>query len=1482
MIIVRCRTRPATFTAIIALASVLTFLLIPGTARADSWTLEADSGIGIPYSTWGTTVGCFASFDDGSGERLFAGVYNTDENTTGGKVFRCDGPDPDDWTQVNTDGFGSGGNHSILSMAVFAHGGTEYLYVGTSGDGLRGCRVYRTAGVGGPPYTDWELVNTVGFGDANNHWASAMAVYEVEGTDCLYVGTYNGSGGEVWRTAGTGEVPYTDWTQVNTNGFGDNDNYRIDSMVVYEHDSISYLYVGTRKSPGNGCELWRTAGAGSPEHTDWTQVNTDGFGSANNQSVASMVEFAHDGTSYLYASVYNAHERGAVYRTAGGGGPPYTWTRVDNGSFGFNLGCMSLAAFSHDATDYLYVGTAGEGKLWRTAGGGGPPYNDWTQVNSDYFDAGHNNSSVERLAVFGGDLYAGVVNYQSGCEVWRSAGTSTVPYTDWAQANMNGFSANNSREVAAMAEFKGQLYVGTFNKSTGCQVYRCDGPDPGDWTQVNENGFGDSANRKVTSMAVFSHGGQEYLYAGTGTEKGYGARLWRTKAEGGPPYNWENVADGLSNNDLSITSLAVFSHGGTEYLYAGTRSTGGCRLWRTAGTGDVPYTDWEPVNDDGFGNFHNQEVSSMTAGGGYLYAGTANDAGSEVWRSAGSGSVPYDDWTRVNTDGFGYHCRKCSSLAMFAGSLHAGASGWVLRYGGGTNWSRVNDYGFGDHDNVDVCSMLPLGGFLYAGTSNREDGCQVWKSVGAGGPPYTDWEKVNGGGFGSANNMSASALSWHNDRLHAGTLNYMDGCEVWGGTVRGTITSVVPCSAPAGSEVTVNGAGFGSERGASFLSFGSTRATTYSEWGWDSITCTVPPTAVGSADITVTTHWGETSNAFPFTLEYPVPTVTSLSPSRRTEGSGAFTLTVNGTNFVNDSVVKWNGNNRTTTYVNPTRLTASIPASDVKSAGTAQVTVFNPAPGGGTSDARIFTINAAPVTTPTISSINPEYGPPGTTVTISGNNFGNTRGTTKKGRSVQASSYVSFNGVQATKYLQWTNTEIKASVPQGATSGPVTVVVNGASSNADRTFTVNYPTWYLAEGTTDWGFDTYISIQNPNDTEVKAKVTYQTKSGPEEKAEITLPAASQTTINPRDDLGATDFSTKVKCTTAGKTIAVDRTMTWNKAGSEEAHCSVGVTAPGTTWYMPEGSASWGFECWLLIQNPDPTNTATCQVTYMIENVGARTVTRTVPPATRSTFNMADDMADVAVKDASIQVTSDIPVIPERAMYRNDRREGHDSIGTTTPATDYYLAEGATGYNVNYITYVLVQNPNTSATDVNISYQTGTGIVTGPSFRMDPNSRKTIRVNDQLPANTDVSTHVQGSQPIIAERAMYWNNGTGEACHDSIGMASPHTTFYLPDGQSSSGRETWTLVQNPNGADVQVDITYMTPTGEGNVRKTETIPANSRKTFNMAEHSGMNGRASIMVSSRGASVMVERAMYWNNRGAGTDTIGGAGTRPRKRE
>ena len=81
-----------------------------------------------------------------------------------------------------------------------------------------------------------------------------------------------------------------------------------------------------------------------------------------------------------------------------------------------------------------------------------------------------------------------------------------------------------------------------------------------------------------------------------------------------------------------------------------------------------------------------------------------------------------------------------------------------------------------------------------------------------------------------------------------------------------------------------------------------------------------------------------------------------LVPGDKSPGSAAFTLTVNGTGFVSGATVNWNGSARTTIFVSSSQLTATINATDVAAAGTANVTVTNPAPGGGVSNVAHFEV----------------------------------------------------------------------------------------------------------------------------------------------------------------------------------------------------------------------------------------------------------------------------------------------------------------------------------------------------------------------------------------------------------------------------------------------------------------------------------------------------------------------------------------------
>lgn len=93
----------------------------------------------------------------------------------------------------------------------------------------------------------------------------------------------------------------------------------------------------------------------------------------------------------------------------------------------------------------------------------------------------------------------------------------------------------------------------------------------------------------------------------------------------------------------------------------------------------------------------------------------------------------------------------------------------------------------------------------------------------------------------------------------------------------------------------------------------------------------------------------------------PTPMITFITPSRTLVGSEGFTLTVNGTNFVATSMVNFGGMEVASTFVSSTELQAAIPAAALASTGTPTVTVSNPAPGGGASNAANFTIGTNPV-----------------------------------------------------------------------------------------------------------------------------------------------------------------------------------------------------------------------------------------------------------------------------------------------------------------------------------------------------------------------------------------------------------------------------------------------------------------------------------------------------------------------------------------
>jgi hypothetical protein len=92
----------------------------------------------------------------------------------------------------------------------------------------------------------------------------------------------------------------------------------------------------------------------------------------------------------------------------------------------------------------------------------------------------------------------------------------------------------------------------------------------------------------------------------------------------------------------------------------------------------------------------------------------------------------------------------------------------------------------------------------------------------------------------------------------------------------------------------------------------------------------------------------------------PVPSLSSVSPTSVTAGSGDFTLTATGASFVSGAQIFWGATSLATTVLSASSASATVPASLVATAGSAAILIVNPTPGGGASSASTFTIEGAP------------------------------------------------------------------------------------------------------------------------------------------------------------------------------------------------------------------------------------------------------------------------------------------------------------------------------------------------------------------------------------------------------------------------------------------------------------------------------------------------------------------------------------------
>ncbi len=285
-----------------------------------------------------------------------------------------------------------------------------------------------------------------------------------------------------------------------------------------------------------------------------------------------------------------------------------------------------------------------------------------------------------------------------------------------------------------------------------------------------------------------------------------------------------------------------------------------------------------------------------------------------------------------------------------------------------------------------------------------------------------------------------------------------------------TISGVSPNTLPQGSSdiaVDITGTGFvrasiaqfnGSSRATQYVSSTQLRATlTYSDFSLSQ---------TGKITVTNAAPGGGTSGSVDFVVSNALPGTLTLIPASLPAGAQSTQIIVQGTGFSLGSIVRWNGAPRPTTFLDTATLRVYLYSTDLASPGTGQITVYNPPPGGGTSQPATFTIVPMGVT-----YVWPDQfyvGSPDMQINIYGGGF--VSGAVVQWNGVAlATSYTNSNQLTAT--IPSTNLSALSSAnlivvnPDNSTSAPILIDV---IANPVPTLSSVYPNYApVGSGTTN-------------------------------------------------------------------------------------------------------------------------------------------------------------------------------------------------------------------------------------------------------------------------------------------------------------------------------------------------------------------------------------------------------------------------------
>jgi hypothetical protein len=300
---------------------------------------------------------------------------------------------------------------------------------------------------------------------------------------------------------------------------------------------------------------------------------------------------------------------------------------------------------------------------------------------------------------------------------------------------------------------------------------------------------------------------------------------------------------------------------------------------------------------------------------------------------------------------------------------------------------------------------------------------------------------------------------------------------------------------------------------------------------------------------------------------------------------------------------------------------------------------------------------------------------------------------------------------------------------------------------------------------------------------------------------------------------------------------------------------------GGEMFFAEGYTGDGFDTYILLVNP-----AVQSSMVRLELFGAQGMTAAldveIAPRARLTLRL-NDLVPPGEVATRISVPEGSGIVAQRSMYFNYQGidGGHTSQACPVSKT-WYFAEGYTG--PGYDTYLLIFNPQNETANVDISMMTSGGVVNS-GMNIPPLARRTMRLNDIQPG-AEMAMGISSDQPVVAERAMYFNSGGRDDGSAAPGATDLSEEWYFAEGYTGGDFDEWILLANPSDCTVSATATFQRGDGVTVEHNLELRPY-SRATIHVDEITGLaDTEVSAVVKASSPGIVAERSMYFSKNGS----------------